>query len=509
MDVVVGVLAVLAALAIGVVAGLFVRGRVLGKKLQAAKTEAGRVVEEAQNRKKEILLEAKDEGLRIKQAAEQESRERRLEVQRLERRIAQKEENLDRKLESLERRERGLQTKERELDTLRTELEELKKREVTQLEAISGLTTAEAKDMLLKKVEAEIDQEATRRLWEAEQRINEEAAQKARMVISEAIERLSTDVVSEATTTVVPLPSDDMKGRLIGREGRNIRALENATGVDLIIDDTPEAVTLSGFDPVRREIARVALVKLIQDGRIHPARVEEMVEKARKEVEEEMRRAGEEAVYNAGVSGMHPEVVKLLGRLRYRYSYGQNVLQHSVEVALLASMMAAELGAKVQVAKTAGLLHDLGKALTHEVEGGHAEIGGDIARKYGIPKEVIDTIEAHHHDKEHISVEGFLVNAADAISGARPGARRDSLEHYIKRLQALEEVATSFKGVEKAYAIQAGREVRIMVKPEEIDDAEALKLARDIVKKIEDNLVYPGQIKVTVIRETRAIEYAK
>ncbi len=509
VDAVVVVIAVLAALAIGGLAGFFARGRILGKKFQAVQTEVGRLLEEAQSKKKELLVEAKDEALRIRQAAEQENKERRVEVQRLERRIAQKEENLDRKLESLERRDRGLQNKERELDTIKAELEELKKKQQSQLEAISGLSSAEAKDILLKKVDAEIQQETNRRLWDAENRIKEEAEQKARLIVAEAIERVATDVVSEATTVVVPLPNDDMKGRLIGREGRNIRALENATGVDLIIDDTPEAVTLSGFDPVRREVARLALVKLIQDGRIHPVRIEEMVEKARKEVEEEMRRAGEQAVYEAGVTGLHPEVVRLLGRLRYRYSYGQNVLQHSVECALLAGLMASELGAKVQVAKMGAMLHDLGKALTHEVEGGHAEIGRDIARKYGISDEVVDAIEAHHHDTEHISVEGFLVNAADAISGARPGARRDSIEHYVKRLQALEDVATSFKGVEKAYAIQAGREVRIMVKPEEIDDIGALKMARDIVKKIEDNLIYPGQIRVTVIRETRAIEYAK
>jgi len=501
-------LAVLAALAVGGVAGVLGRPLIFGRKVEAARQQASRILSQAEEQKKALLLEAKEEALRIRSRAENELRERRHELQRLERRLSNREEHLEQRLEGLERREQALGQREREVEALRRELEELKAQEVQRLESLAGLSTMEARDLLFKKAEEEMRHDLARRYRELEMQFRETAEQQARRIITLAIHRLAADVVSETTTTVIPLPSDDMKGRLIGREGRNIRAIEQATGVDVIIDDTPEAVTISCFDPIRREVARVALNKLIQDGRIHPARIEDMVERARKEVEEGIWRAGEEAVLETGVRGLSPEVIKLLGRLKYRYSYGENILKHSTEVSLLAGMMAAEVGANVEVAKAAGLLHDIGKALSHEVEGAHTEIGAEVARRYGIPEEVRRAI-MEHHNEEMGSVEAFLIAAADAISAARPGARKDTLEHYVKRLEALENVAKSFPGVEKTYAIQAGREVRIMVKPEAVDDVTASQLARDIVKKIEETLTYPGQIKVMVIRETRAIEYAR
>ena len=492
----------------GTLIRLLLRISGLGKSLSAAREEAARVIEEAEERKKELLLEAKEEALQIRAGAENELRERRREAQRLEGRLSNREENLERRQESLEQRERTLQGRERELEQAHSQLEELRQQQQQQLEAIASLTANEARDQIMRKAEAEAQHELARHYHELAQRMGEEADQKARKIVTLAIHRLASDVVAETTTKVVPLPSDDMKGRLIGREGRNIRAIEAATGVDLIIDDTPGAVTISCFDPVRREVARVALNKLILDGRIHPARIEETVQKAHTEVDETIWQEGERAVFEAGVRGLSPEVIRLLGRLKYRYSYGENILQHSVEVSLLAGMLAAEVGANIDVAKTGGLLHDIGKALSHEVEGPHAEIGADVARRYGIPVEVQRAI-MEHHEEDMGSVEAFLVAAADAVSAARPGARKDTLEHYVRRMEALENAAKSFPGIEKCFAIQAGREVRIMVKSDILDDVASSKMARDVVKKIEEDLVYPGQIKVTVIRETRSVEYAR
>jgi ribonuclease Y len=484
-------------------AGLAGAGRV-----KAAKEEAQKTIAEAEEQKRKLLLEAREEALKIRSSVDAEVKEARRELQRQEKRNLQREEILERKNQSVERQEKTVATKERQLESEREELENVKRQQLRQLEEVARLTAAEAKEILFKKTEDEIKHELARRYYELERQMVEDADQKARRVVTLAIQRLATNVVSEHTTSTVRLPNDDMKGRIIGREGRNIKVLEALTGVDVIIDDTPEVVTVSCFDPVRREMARLTLEKLVQDGRIQPARIEDMVERARQELEETIGREGEKAVFDAGVTGLDPELVKVLGRLKYRYSYGENVLQHSVEVALLAGMLAAEIGANIQVAKAGGLLHDIGKAMTHEVEGPHAEIGADIARKFGLHPEVHRAI-MEHHDEEKGSVEAFLVATADAISASRPGARKESLEHYVKRLEALENVATSFNGIEKAFAIQAGREVRIMVKPDNVDDHATSTLARDIAKKIEEELVFPGQIKVTVIRETRAVEYAR
>jgi len=500
----------LVTLTVGVVIGYFVRQYLVGTDLKLAQTSAEKLLAEANAKKNEMLLDAKDEALRIRQAAEQEHRERRNELQRQERRLQQKDENLDRRLEAVERREKNLANREKELDALRAEIEEIKVQQFRELERISGLTREVAKAEILKAVEEEVRADTARRVRELEAQAKEEADRRARQIITMAVQRCATDLVAETTVSVVPLPNDEMKGRIIGREGRNIRALESATGVDLIIDDTPDAVTLSGFDPVRREIARLALTKLVTDGRIHPARIEEVVHKTKLEVEAAIREWGEEAALEAGVHGLHPEVIKLLGRMNYRTSYGQNIRLHSVEVAHLAAVLAAEIGADVNVAKRAGLLHDLGKAVDHEFEGPHALIGAELAKRYGESPRVVHAIAAHHADEsEPQTLEAIIVQAADAISGARPGARRETLEHYIKRLEALENVANSFEGVEKSFAIQAGREVRIIVKPEEVDDLGAVRLARDVVKRIEETLQYPGQVKVTVVRETRAVDYAK
>lgn len=498
---------------VGGALGYLARKVLAEAKIGSAELAAKRVVEEAEKEaeaaKREILLEAKEEAHRLRNEIEQEERARRAELQRTERRLLQKEESLDRKLDSIERKEESIARKERELDAAREELAELHAKQRAELQRVSGLSSEEAKALLLKDIENEIRHEAAVMIRNIEAEAREEAERRAREVIAGAIQRCAADHVAETTVSVVSLPNDEMKGRIIGREGRNIRALETLTGIDLIIDDTPEAVILSGFDPVRREVAKVALEKLITDGRIHPARIEEMVEKAQKEVDAIIKEEGEGAAIEVGVHGLHPELIRLLGRLKFRSSFGQNVLKHSIEVAHLAAGMAAELGANIAVAKRAGLLHDIGKAVDHEVEGPHVQIGVDLARKYRESPEVVHAIAAHHGDEEPRTVEAVLVQAADAVSAARPGARRETLEAYIKRLTKLEEVADSFDGVDKAYAIQAGREIRIMVKPERIDDLSAVRLARDIVKKIEDELEYPGQIKVTVIRETRVVDYAK
>ncbi len=494
---------------LGGMAVYFTRRVLVTRRMRIAERKAARVVAQASDESKNIVNEAKKEADKIKLAAEADYRERRTEVQRRENRLSQKEETLDRKMEGLERREHNLVNKEKEIEAAKGAIEEIKIKQLHQLEVISGLTSAQAKENLMSQMEEEIKEESARRMREWETRLAEEASEKAQEIVSGAIQRCASDVVSETTASVVPIPSDEMKGRLIGREGRNIRALEQATGVDLIIDDTPEAVTLSCFDPIRREIARVALTKLVLDGRIHPARIEEVVAKAKAEVEANILAAGEQAALQVGVPGLSPELIKVFGRLKYRTSYGQNVLAHSIETAYIAGLIAGELGTNVAIAKKAGLLHDIGKALDHEVEGSHAAIGADLVKRYDRSSEVVQAIAEHHGEAGTTSVLGFIVSAADAISSARPGARREPLEHYLNRLETLENIANSFKGVEKSYAIQAGREIRILVKPDEVDDLTAMRLARDIVKKIEEGLEYPGQIKVTVIRETRAVDYAK
>jgi len=496
-------------LILGLLLGYFARQILANQQLRRTQSEAKRLQEEAIAAHEEMLRKAREEAVRVRAAAEADSRERRFELQRLERRFAQKEEKLERKLEALERRERGLGNREREIEAAKAQVEELRAKQLQRLELISGISSDEAKQELLHAIEEEVREEASRRVREWETRIKSESDEKAREILATTIQRCATDVVSETTVSVVPLPSDEMKGRLIGREGRNIRALEQATGVDLIIDDTPEAVTISSFDPMRREVTRVALNNLILDGRIHPARIEEVVEKAKSEVETAIRNEGERAMREVGVIGLHPELIRLIGKLKFRTSYGQNVLTHSLEDAYLSGMLAAEIGADATLAKKAGLLHDIGKAVDHEVEGPHAAIGADLAKQWDKSPEVAKAIAEHHGEATTTSALGFIIATADAISGSRLGARRESLEQYLKRIEALENVATGFPGVEKAFAIQAGREVRILVKPEQVDDLAAMRLARDIVKKIEDTLEYPGQIKVTVMRETRAVDYAK
>ncbi len=507
---------VAAALLAGIIAfrlGISHRRKVAEAEIGSAEEEAKKIINDAvknaETRKKEVLIEAKDEAHRLRLEADKDIKERRSEVSRQERRLQQKEENLDKKLDNMEKKEEQLQNKLKEADEKLEEANTIKRNQIDQLERISGLTAEQAKMQLLENLDNDLVHEKALKLANFELELKDEADEKARQYISLAISRCAADQVSEATVSVVPLPNDEMKGRIIGREGRNIRALETATGVDLIIDDTPEAITLSCFDPVRREIARLSLEKLITDGRIHPARIEEMVEKSRKEVEQKIRTEGERAILETNVHGVHHELVKLLGRLRYRTSYGQNVLNHSIEVSHIAGMLASELGIDANLARRAGLLHDIGKALNHEIEGSHVEIGVDVCRKHKESDAVIHAIQAHHGDVEIKSVTDALVQAADAISAARPGARRENVENYIKRLQKLEEIANSFEGVDKSYAIQAGREIRIMVKPESVKDEKMVLVARDIVKKIESELEYPGQIKVHLIRESRAIEFAK
>jgi len=505
--------ALISIFAIGVILGgaiiFFFRRMAVNRLLRNAQRKAARIVTEARDDAKEAADKAREEAEKIKSLAETEYRERRSELQRQENRISSKTESVERRMESLNQRERELVNREKSIESTRAQLDEARGKQIEQMELISGMSSSEAKQVLLDRMEVEMKEEASRRLHEWETRLKEEADNRAQDIVAQAIQRCSSEVVSEITVVSVPLPSDEMKGRLIGREGRNIRALEQATGVDLVVDDTPEAVTLSSFDPVRREVARLALNKLIMDGRIHPARIEEVVTKAEEEVENTIQSAGEQAAYEVGVPGLRPELIKLLGRLKFRTSYGQNVLAHSIEVAHLSGMIASELGADTAIAKKAGLLHDIGKAVDREVEGTHAAIGADLVQQWDKSPDVVQGIAEHHGETTTTSVWGFIVAAADAISSARPGARRESLESYLKRLKALEDIANSFKGVDKSYAIQAGREVRILVKPEEIDDLGAMRLARDIVKKIEEGVEYPGQIKVTVLRETRAIVYAK
>ena len=493
--------------------GIAYRKRVSEREIQSAEEEAKRIINEsiktAENKQREALLEAKEEIHKNRAEYEREVRERRAELLKQERRLQQKEENLDKKTDNLEKRTEVLNRKIAAIDTQQDEIDKIKQSQLAMLEKISGYTVDEAKEHIISTLETEVTHEMAVKVKEVETRYKEEAEAKAREYITLAIQRCAADHASEVTVSVVPLPNDEMKGRIIGREGRNIRAIETLTGVDLIIDDTPEAITLSSFDPVRREIARLSLEKLIQDGRIHPARIEEMVAKAQKEVNATIKAEGERAVFETGVHGLHPDIIKLLGRMKYRTSYGQNVLSHSIEVSHIAGLLASELGVNVSIAKRAGLLHDIGKAIDHEVEGSHVTIGVDLARKYKESEEVIHAIEAHHGDVEPHSIIAVLVQAADSISAARPGARRENIENYVKRLEKLEEVSKSFSGVESCYAIQAGREIRIMVKPEEVTEDQMTLLARDIAKKIESELTYPGQIKVHLLRETKAVEFAK
>ena len=497
----------------GLLAGYLIRKNLAEAKIKSAEEAAAKILidakKESETRKKEALIEAKEEIHRLRSEADCENKERHSELVRQEKRLQKKEEDIDRKLEGIEKKEEAIRKKDAEVEMRRAKVTELQQQKLQELEEVSGLTVTEAKQVLLNSIEDEVKHEAAIMVRDIENTAREEGEKRAREIVAAAIQRVAADHVAETTVSVVALPNEEMKGRIIGREGRNIRTLETLTGIDLIIDDTPEAVILSGFDPVRREIARVALEKLILDGRIQPGRIEEMVEKSRKEVEQRIWEEGEQATFDTNVHGLHSELIKLLGRLKFRTSYGQNVLKHSIEVAHLAGVMAAELGADITLAKRAGLLHDIGKAIDHEVEGSHTQIGADIARKYKESPEVVHAIMAHHGDVEIASLEAALVQAADTISAARPGARRETLEYYIKRLQKLEEIAESFEGVEKCYAIQAGREIRIIVEPDKIDDLMATRTAHEIAKKVEAELEYPGQIKVVVIRETRAIDYAK
>ena len=513
MTIAVAVVAAVIALVLGSLLGWNRRKSVAEKEISSAEEEATRIINEAiksaENKKREAMVEAKEEILKQRSEYEKEVKERRADLQKQERRLQQKEENIDRKTDAIERKEESLAEKHAQLDRQREEIQQIKRSQTEMLERISGFTAEEAKAYLIEQVQTEVTHEAAMKIKEIEARAKDEADARAKEIIATAIQRCAADQVSEITVSVVPLPNDEMKGRIIGREGRNIRTLETMTGVDLIIDDTPEAITVSCFEPVRREIARLALEKLIADGRIHPTRIEEMVEKAKREVDAVIKSEGERATFETGVRGLHPELVKMLGRLHYRTSYGQNVLRHSIEVSQLAGMMAAELGTDVQAAKRAGLLHDLGKSVDHEMEGSHVALGVEFARKYHEKEDIIHAIHAHHGDVEPRTLVACLVQAADAISAARPGARRENLENYIKRLEQLESIASSFRGVEKSYAIQAGREVRVMVKPEEVSEDEMVVLARDLAKKIEEEMEYPGQIKVHVLRETKAVEYAK
>jgi len=502
-----------AGLAIGIVVGILIRKAAAERKIGSAETQARRILEDAiknaESAKKESIISAKEEIFQMKKEADFDIKERRKEVSRLERRVTQKEETLDAKLDGMEKKEAKFAEKQAELDTLKERVQQALEAQLVVLEKTAGLSREDAKAELVAKLDSEMQHETALKIAEYEEKFKDEADTRARDILSLAIQRFAADHVSEAAISVVQIPSDEMKGRIIGREGRNIRTIETLTGVELIIDDTPDVITVSGFDPVRREIARTALEKLVADGRIHPARIEEMVEKARRDIDIAIKQAGEKAVFETGVHGLHPELIKLLGRMKYRTSYGQNALRHSIEVSMLAGVMADEMGVDVTMAKRAGLLHDIGKAVTAEAEGSHIQLGVEIANKYRENKEIVHAIEAHHNDVEPKTPLAFIIQAADAISAARPGARREDVENYIKRLQKLEEVAGSFEGIDKTFAIQAGREVRIMVKPEVVDDDKMKILARDIAKKIENELDYPGQIKVSVIRENRTVDYAK
>lgn len=513
VGVIIGVVCALVFGFLGVLMGIQYRKKVAEAEIGSAEQEAKRIIEEgskvAEQKKKEALIEAKEEILKSKNELDKEIKDRRNEVSRLERRCVSREESLDRKLDQLEKKDESLNQKIKEYEDKTAEVEQIKVQQTEKLEELSGLTAESAKELLIAQVEEQARFEAAQKLIEIEAQLKEDAEEKARNIIALAISRIASDQVAESTVSVVALPNDDMKGRIIGREGRNIRAVETATGVDLIIDDTPEAITISSFDPIRREVARLTLEKLVSDGRIHPTRIEETVEKAKREVESRIKQAGEKAVFETGIHGLNNELVKILGRLMYRTSYGQNVLNHSVEVSYIAGIIADELGVDGTLARRAGLLHDIGKAMTQEVEGSHVQIGVEIAKKYKENKDVIHAIEAHHGDVEPRTVTAMIVQAADAISAARPGARREDIENFIKRLQKLEEICSGFDGVDKAYAIQAGREVRVMVKPEEVNDQSMVLLARDMAKKIEGELKYPGQIKVNIIRESRATDFAK
>ena len=510
---VIDIISILLGIAVGIIAGYFVRKNIYESKIGQANSEADRIIKQAEDDSKRIhkekLLEAQEEIHKLRTESERENKERRSDLQKFERRVIQKEEILDKKLQNLEQKETSLGDKLKNVAKKEEEIEAIKTQQLEKLESISGITSDKAKEIILTNAERDVRREMSIMIKEIESQAKEEAEKKSREIIGYAIQKCAADHVAETTVTVVNLPNDEMKGRIIGREGRNIRTLETLTGIDLIIDDTPEAVILSGFDPIRREVARIALEKLIADGRIHPARIEEMVDKARKEIENIIKEYGEQAAFETGVHGLHPELVKLLGRLNYRTSYGQNVLKPSIEVAHIAGILAAEIGADIRLANRAGLLHDIGKAVDHEMEGTHVEIGMDLLKRYKESKEVIHAMSTHHGDYEPQTIEAVLVTAADAISAARPGARRETLEAYIRRLEKLEEIANSYEGVDKSFAIQAGREIRIMVKPENVSDEDIHLLARDMTKRIEDELEYPGQIKVSIIRETRAIEYAK
>jgi len=497
------------ALVLGILIGYFIRQLVANREIQRTRKEAQKLLDDATTKYDELLRGAREEAIKVGNAAEADSKERRLEIQRIEKRVNQKEEALERKIDAVERRERELDNKKRDAEKITDELQTIREKQLAKLESISGTSSVEAREFLFQELKQEVEEEVSQkvRVWETQ--LREEANERGRGILATAIQRCATDVVSETTISSIPLPSDEMKGRLIGREGRNIRALEQATGVDLIIDDTPEAVTISSFDPMRREVARLALGKLVLDGRIHPARIKEIVDKTRAEVEATARSEGERAAYEAGVPGLHPELIKLLGQLKFRSSYGQNVLLHSLEVSHLAGILASEIGTNAGVARKVGLLHDIGKAVDHQTEGPHALIGANLVKQWDKNAAVVQAIAEHHGEAETSSVMGAIVAAADAISGSRPGARRESMEQYLKRVKDLEDIAAAFPGVEKSFAIQAGREVRVLVIPDRVDDLEAVRLARDISRKIEESMTYPGQIKIVVIRETTAVDYAK
>ncbi len=509
MNTPVAVIGIVIALAAGAVIGYFMRQLQLERALKSRREEADRIIEAAEAKAKEIELKARDQALKLRDEAEAEIARRRNELSKEEERIHQRRADLDNRIDQLEKREQALSKRQSSLDRRTNELEERRAEIIRELERVSTMTQEEARERLLAEVEREARADMVRIIRQIEEEAQLEGEKRARELIADAIQRVASDHVAEVTVSVVPLPSDDMKGRIIGRNGRNIRAFEHAAGVDVVVDDTPEAVTISCFDPVRREVARRAMEALVLDGRIHPSQIEKIINEERKEVERMIVEEGEQAAFEAGVPGLHPEIIKKLGRLKFRTSYGQNQLAHAVETAQLAGVIASELGADVEIAKAGGLLHDIGKAMDHEVEGTHSAIGAEFCRRYGVGPKIVNVIESHHHEAEQQSVEAVIVEAADAISGARPGARRESLEQYIKRVRALEEIANSFKGVSQSYALQAGREIRVIVRPEDIDDLEATRLAREVAKKIEEGMQYPGQIKVTVIRETRAVDYAK